>query len=133
MITLIYPYRNRSIDRIKRSLDSLKNQSNTEFNVKFIDYGSSQEYAPKVQTLVKSYAFTDYLYTYTEHQPWNKCRALNIVIKNLDTEYGFVADVDMFFAKEFIQKLHEVKHPERATYFQVGYLSEEETKKKYCI
>lgn len=130
MITLIYPYRNRSINRIKKSLNSLKDQSNTQFNVKFIDYGSTEEYASKVKALVESYNFAEYRYTFTQYQPWNKCKALNIVIKSLESEYAFVADVDMFFAQEFIEKLHQVKHPEKATYFQVGYLSDEETKKE---
>ncbi len=129
MITLIYPYRNRSIERIKRSLDSLKNQSNNDFEVKFIDYGSDDSFAIKAKQLVTSYEFADYTYSHTQYQPWNKCRALNIVIKNLDTEYCFVADVDMLYATNFIAKLHEVKSPDLATYFQVGYLSEEETKK----
>ncbi len=129
MITLIYPYRNRSINRIKRSLDSLVNQSNTIFNVKFIDYGSEPSKASEVKKLVESYTFADYTFSFTQYQPWNKCRALNIIIKNLETEYCFTADVDMMFAQGFIEKLHELKTPDEATYFQVGYLSEEETKK----
>lgn len=129
MITLIYPYRNRSIERIKRSLDSLKGQSNTDFEVKFIDYGSNESFADQAKQLVASYGFAEYTYSHTQCQPWNKCRALNIIIKDLATEYCFVADVDMLYATHFIAKLHEVKNMEVATYFQVGYLSEDESAK----
>ena len=129
MVTLIYPYRNRSVDRIKKSLDSLKSQSNQYFQVKFIDYGSHASVASEVKALVESYSFSEYTYSYTEFQPWNKSRALNIIIKNLKTDYCFVADVDMFYASSFIEKLHQLKNPNKAIYFQVGYLSEEETRK----
>jgi hypothetical protein len=94
-----------------------------------MDYGSDESNARKAKQLVTSHGFAEYHYSHTQYQPWNKCRALNIIIKNLDTEYCFVADVDMLYATNFIAKLHEVKNGETATYFQVGYLSEEESKK----
>ena len=94
-----------------------------------MDYGSTIEIAKEVKQLVNSYDFVDHVYSYTQYQPWNKCRALNMVIKNLENEYCFVADVDLLFSPEFIAKLHEVKDPNIATYFQVGYLSEQESKK----
>lgn len=129
MVTLIYPYRNRSLDRIKKSLDSLKEQDSSQFEVKFIDYGTNLALANRVKKLVESYRFCTYQYSYTEYQPWNKSRALNIIIKQLTTDFCFVADIDMMFANNFVSKLNEVKNSMRATYFQVGFLSEEESKK----
>lgn len=129
MITLIYPYRNRSIGRVRNSLESLTGQSNKDFQVEFIDYGSEPSLAAEVKELVTSYSFSNYTYSNTQYQLWNKSRALNIIIKNLHTDYCFVSDVDMIFAPNFIETLHKVKNPNAATYFQVGYLSKEESEK----
>jgi len=98
LITLIYPFRNRSLERIKKSLSSLELQENKNFEVQFVDYGSEEIFSKDVELLVKSFDFCTYQYSYTANQPWNKCRALNSVIKTLNTEYCFVADVDMIFA-----------------------------------
>ena len=42
MTTILYPFRNREIERIKNSLDSLKEQSNTDFEVILVE--SNKEY-----------------------------------------------------------------------------------------
>ncbi len=62
MLTLIYPYRNRNIERVKRSLDSLKNQRVKDFSVQFVDYGSASEIASEVDSLLKNYDFVNYQY-----------------------------------------------------------------------
>lgn len=130
MLSIIYPYRNRELKRIKRSLDSLLEQTKQEFEVHFIDYGSNQELAEQVKQLVNSYSFTNYQYVYNIYQPWNKCKALNYVIKHLSTPYFFVSDVDMIFHSSFVTVALELAKPNKATYFQVGILTEQETKKE---
>ncbi len=40
MITILYPYRDRELSRLKRSLDSLSKQSQPDFKVLLVDYGS---------------------------------------------------------------------------------------------
>ena len=60
MITIIYPYRNRELARIKRSLDSLQHQDNLDFKVLFVDYGSTIPFADSVKDLVLSYSFATY-------------------------------------------------------------------------
>lgn len=129
MLTLIFPYRNRDLERVKRSLDSLKSQTDHEFQVVFVDYGSDPEQAAKAQSLLSSYSFASYNYMPYRYQPWNKSRALNSVIRDLDGGYGFVADIDMIFHPEFIATLRSVMDPDKAVYFKVGFLSEEESKK----
>jgi glycosyltransferase involved in cell wall biosynthesis len=127
MLTLIYPYRNRNIERIKRSLDSLKGQTIRDFTVRFVDYGSVVEIAAEVESLLKNYDFVNYQYYPTQFQPWSKCIALNSVIKELNEGYCFVADVDMIFHSEFIAKAVSLQKQNTATYFKVGFLNEEET------
>jgi hypothetical protein len=127
MLVLIYPYRNRNIERIKRSLDSLKNQSVNDFTDEFVDYGSKLEIGSKVESLLKNYNFVDYQYFPTQFQPWNKCKALNSVIKRLNGGFCFVADVDMIFHPEFIAKAISLQKENTSTYFKVGFLTEAES------
>ena len=65
MITILYPYRNRDIERVKRSLDSLALQTDQRFKVLFVDYGSSSKQASQVEQLIISYSFANYIYSYT--------------------------------------------------------------------
>lgn len=129
-ITILYTYRNRELSRIIRSLDSLKQQLLQNFEVIFIDYGSKKELAIEVKTVIAQYGFATYEYLYTESQPWNKSKAINYVIRNLNSEYCFIADIDIIFHPEFTSILQEKISPNKATYFRVGYLSEEESKKE---
>lgn len=126
MISIIYPYRNRNISRIKKSLDSLAEQSFKRFKVYLVDYGSAESYASKTKDLCKSYDFVTYDYCNTQYQPWNKSRALNSVIKNLTSDFCFVADVDMIFHPDFIKNALKLQQPETTVYFQVGFLSPDE-------
>jgi glycosyltransferase involved in cell wall biosynthesis len=103
MITLLYPYRNREIQRIQRSMDSLAQQKVHNFNVVFIDYGSEDGIAAEAKALVEKYDFASYVYLYAKNQPWNKCKALNYAIKKLEEGYCFVADVDMIFILNLLQ------------------------------
>ena len=129
MISIIYAYRNRDLARVKASLDSLALQTNTNFEVRFVDYGSEQKYVGLIYELLQNYSFVNYSYHPTQLQPWNKSKALNSIIRNLTTDYCFVADIDMLFHPQFVDSLHQLKHPQKATYFQVGFLSLNETKK----
>ena len=122
MITLIFPYRNRNLKRIENSFNSLKEQTSANFEVEFVDYGSDVETAGKVRSLCERFSFVNYSYHYTQYQPWNKSRALNSVIKNLETEYCFVADVDLIFHPQFIEKASRLQEGDRSVYFQVGFL-----------
>lgn len=130
LITILYPYRNREVQRIKRSLDSLVQQSEKNFVVKFIDYGSDAEIAKEIRALVSEYDFASYEYLNTKNQLWNKSKALNFAIKRIITDYCFVADVDMIFHSEFTQILEKQLDSHWITYFQVGFLSEQETRKE---
>lgn len=122
-MNIIYPYRNRDLQRVKKSLDSLALQSSSEFKVYFVDYGSFSSYSNSVKKLCSDYDFVNYSYCYTQFQPWNKSRALNSVITNLNGGYCFVADVDMIFHPEFVEKAVRLQQPEKTVYFQVGFLS----------
>lgn len=127
MITLIYPYRDRDHQRVQRSLDSLKGQSAPDFRVEFVDYGSASD---AVGDLVKDYPFARYHYHPVSDQPWNKSRALNSIIKGMESGHFFVADVDMIYHPDFVATAQQLAQPEKAVYFKVGFLDGEETKKQ---
>jgi glycosyltransferase involved in cell wall biosynthesis len=124
LLSIIYPYRNRNLQGVKRSLDSLHSQTISSFEVFFIDYGSSPEAAFQVKELCAKYSFINYRYAFNQHQPWNKSRALNSVIKTLESEYCFVADVDIIFHPQFLENAIQLQDNNRTTYFQVGFLAE---------
>jgi hypothetical protein len=126
MLTIIFSYRNRNIKRVKNALNSLNYQTKQDFRVSFVDYGSLKKHALEVEKLVKGYAFVDYTYHATDLQPWNKSKALNSVIKELERGYCFVADIDMIFHPQFVEKICEIKS-KGAIYFKVGFLNEKET------
>lgn len=126
MLTIIYPYRNRDLKRLRNSFDSLKGQKNHDFEVFLVDYGSNAEMAQQVERLCQEYDFINYEYKYTSLQPWNKSRALNSVIKRIKSSYCFVADVDIVFHPCFIEIVHQIKSYKRVVYFQVGFLDKKE-------
>jgi len=130
LLTLIYPYRNRDLERLKNSLASLKNQTDSDFEVFFVDYGSDEKKAKMAEILCREFNFVTYKLFSTQFQPWNKSKALNSVIKNLYTEYCFVADVDMIFHPQFIEKALKLQAKNKTVYFQVGFLGPDETLKK---
>lgn len=111
---------------MERSFQSLKEQTNSNFQVFFIDYGSGSNLAAKVESLCKEFSFMQYRYCYTEKQPWNKSKALNIVIKELETEFCFVADVDIIFHPEFVETAENLQKSGKTVYFQVGFLDPDE-------
>ncbi|QKJ64799.1 glycosyltransferase family 2 protein [Flavobacterium sp. M31R6] len=127
MITILYPYRNREESRVKRSLDSLAQQSNQDFKVVFVDYGSVFDKAATIKILTQNYDFVTYLYSYHSYQPWSRAKAINIGLQNVTTPFVFVADVDMIFSHDFIEKLITIQNPNQAVFFKVGFLDHKES------
>lgn len=123
MITIIYPYRNRDLTRVKNSLESLSDQSNMNFEVFFVNYGSGPIFSEQIKEICSLYDFINYSFCSTQFQPWNKSRALNSVIKELTSDFCFIADIDIIFHPEFIRKAIQIQEPDKTFYFQVGFLS----------
>lgn len=128
MITILYPYRDRELSRIKRSLDSLSNQSHPGFKVLLLDYGSEFKMAERVKELFSKYDFAEYFYSYHINRPWSRAKAVNIGLRQITTNYVFVADIDIMFRNDFVEKLYQLKNPKQAIYFKVGFLEENESK-----
>lgn len=125
MITIVLTYRDRAKSIVAKCLESLKNQTNKEFEVVLVDYGSK---AP-IDGLIQAYTFVKLLRCNTEQQLWCKSRAINIVLKNCESPYFFVGDMDMMYHPNFVETLHHLKQNQDAIYFKVGFLNETESKK----
>lgn len=126
-IVLIYAFKNRDLTRVKRTLDSLVLQSNQNFRVEFVNYGSSTELTKELELLIGDYSFVKYNYLAYQNQPWNKSRALNYIIKKIEEPFFFISDIDIIFHPKFINLLHDMKDKDKMHFYKVGYLSEKET------
>ncbi|WP_299251631.1 glycosyltransferase [uncultured Lacinutrix sp.] len=129
MITIILTYRNRALNIVENCLESLANQTNKNFEVILVDYGSFTKYHRELQLLL-NYSFVTLIRCETELQLWCKSRAINIALKNIKTPYCFVGDIDMLYHPEFIKILNKEAKKTITTYFQVGFLTQRESKKE---
>lgn len=108
---------------MRNSFYSLTDQTCKDFKVYFVDYGSDLEISSQVKELCDVFTFINYKYYPVRDQPWNKSKALNSVIRNLDKGFCFIADVDMIFHPSFINHVTELQERNKCVYFQVGFLS----------
>ena len=129
MITIILTNRNRELRIIENSLRSLKNQSEQDFSVFLIDYGSEKMYLKTLSDLLGSYEFVRLICCQVKDQLWNKSRAINIALKQISAPYVFVGDIDMIYHPGFIEKLRDLCSKDQSVYFQVGFLTEPESRK----
>jgi len=127
VITIVIPNRNRKLETVKRSLASLSPQLSKDVSVVLVDYGSEEQYQEALKILVEEFEHMDLICCPTQHQLWQKTRAINIVLKPCQTDYFMVADMDMLFHPEAIHKILTLIKPDEAIYFKVGILSEEES------
>lgn len=114
---------------MKKCLDSLQNQSNDRFELFFVDYGSEQTYYVRLEELMYSYPKANFINCPVSGQLWNKCRAINIVLKSCKTDFFFVGDIDMIYHPNFVQRLYELKKENTVKYFQVGFLDKNQSRK----
>ncbi|MBF4465651.1 glycosyltransferase family 2 protein [Flavobacterium sp. LC2016-12] len=126
MITIVLTNRNRNLKTIKNCFESLYRQSNQEFELFFVDYGSNENYIFNLKQLLQEYPKVNAVLCPVSGQLWNKCRAINIALKKCRSPYFFVGDIDMIFHPDFVKELYIIKNEEKVTYFQVGFLSKQE-------
>ena len=124
-ITIIYAYRNRDSERVCLSLQSLQKQTNQNFEVQFIDYGSEQQFAKEIEGVVGKFSFATYHYVAHKGLLWNKSKALNYGISQTESDYVVLSDVDVLFATHFIDHCLNMAESNQFSLFKIGYLSEE--------
>lgn len=130
MITIVLTNRNRDIRIVKNSLESLQNQTDVDFEWFLVDYGSNKNYLVELKELLKNFTKINFISCPVSGQLWNKSRAINMVLNQCKTPFFFVGDIDMIFHPNFISELKGLSSTEKATYFQVGFLSQQESLKE---
>ena len=126
MITLVLTNRNRDLRIVKNCLDSLTKQSEKSFELILIDYGSRDDYISLLKGIAKKYKFLHLILCPVAGQLWNKCRAINIALKETTAPYFIVGDIDLMFAPDFI-KIAKSKASQNVLYFKCGFLSKEQS------
>ncbi len=95
-ITVVYPFRDRDLRRLRLSVKSLYKNSSIGLEVIVVDYGSSPRYASQLQEMAKELDIK-VIRSETYGLPWSRGSALNIGIKAANTKYVVTTDMDMIF------------------------------------
>lgn len=127
MITLVLTNRNRDRHIVKKCLDSLQKQSEQDFELFLVDYGSSKNYLADLEELISEYSKIQFISCPVSGQLWNKSRAINIALKRTESPYFLVGDIDLMFHPDFIQTAKKIAHPSEIHYFKYGFLSPKES------
>ncbi|MDP5200680.1 glycosyltransferase family 2 protein [Flavobacterium sp. DG2-3] len=128
MISIVLTNRDRDLRIVERSLASLDIQSDKDFKVFLVDYGSKVDYIDKLKELTKAFIFVELIVCPVQGQLWNKSRAINIALKKTKSPYFLVGDIDLMFHPDFIEISKGLVNNKKIYYFQYGFLSPEESK-----
>lgn len=120
--SIVVGYRNRELSRVKRSLDALANQSFTDFELIFVDYGSDAGYQKEVQELTAHYPFVQYVYTHTEGWFWNRAHALNTGARLAKGSIMLFYDIDLLPERFLLEKVNRLSFENNFYTFSCFYL-----------
>jgi hypothetical protein len=99
-----------------------------DFDVIFIDYGSSDSFAKDIKPLVESYSFANYYYACTIGYPWNRSHALNIGVRLSGSEYILFGDIDLIYSPDVVQGLVSEAKKESVVFASVYWLNKSYSK-----
>lgn len=122
--SIIVPYRNRELLRVKRCIDSLARQSCQDFEFCFVDFGSDSEFAKEMKSLCAKYDFVNYIYSETRGRFWNRSYALNTGIRHAQGEYIVTVDIDMIYSANFMEIITQKAQKNKLVHYQCYYLSQ---------
>ena len=91
-LSIIASFRDREAGRVRRFLDSLSRQTDPEFELIFLDYGSQEKVSEQIQDLCNQYSFCRYIYNHTRGMYWNRAHAMNSAARFSDREYLLFTD-----------------------------------------
>lgn len=128
-VSIIYGNRNRDSERIKISLNSLQMQTNKNFEVIFVDYGSNSTLVEEYTELFKFFSFVQFHSLEVSQLLWNKSKALNYGIKKASFTTIFIADVDLVFHPGSLRLFKKLAVSDVFFLFRLGYLNEVESAK----
>ena len=112
-LAIVFGYRKREPIRVKRCLESLSKQTDSDLRVVFVDYGSEKIYSDQIKEIVAQYGFVDYYYSFTQGWFWNRAHALNTGVRIAgDVAFVVTSDVDLIFPVHFVSLLKKNLNPD---------------------
>ncbi len=123
--SFIISFRDRDLMRVARSLDSLQQQTQQNFEVVFVNYGSSSALSEELKILLSRYKFCNYIYSETRGLLWNKCIALNIGIFAARGENVIISDIDIIYRHDFISRISSYDMTANFLSFNAIYLQQD--------
>lgn len=123
-ISIIIGFRNRELERVKNSLDSIANQTLKGFELIFIDYGSENSFAAPIKELLSRYEFARYYYSDTRGWFWNRAHALNMGLSYATGQIILFSDIDLIFESDFLSKVAALDYTKFFYTFSSYYLPE---------
>ena len=124
LFSIIIGYKNRDLNRVKKAFDYIDRQSNQNFEVIFIDYGSDDVIANGAKKLLSSKPFVSYVYNNTQGWFWNRAHALNTGVKLAKGEIVLMCDIDLIIEADFIEKISKLEFKNTFYIFDCFYLPE---------
>ena len=118
----IYGFRDRPVERLRRSLETVRQQTVKDQEVVVLDYGSSREGAAELQEHLSEFPEVKLVRTETEGWPWNRGRALNTGVREASGDYLLFADIDLLFAPSFVEEMETEVAPGRVLHREVEAL-----------
>ena len=122
LFSIIIGYRNRDLHRIKIALEYIDRQSNKNFEVIFIDYGSDEVLANEAKALLDTYSFVFYTFNNTQGWFWNRAHALNTGLNLAKGEIVLMYDIDLIVETDFIEKISRLDFNNVFYIFECFYL-----------
>jgi predicted glycosyltransferase involved in capsule biosynthesis len=130
-VTLVFGIRNRSDSRLRNALASIRQQKcyGTQVFPIVVDYGSSPSQVVLAQEICRLYE-AKYIYV-GNAEIWNRSHCLNIGIKNSNTKYIGISDVDIVFSPNYVEEALKVlkRHPFSVVVSNMLDLDKESTQK----
>lgn len=104
-ITLVYPFRDRPVERLINSVSSVRRYSK-DHTIKCIvvDYGSSPSYRDELSKACEL-ADIKVIRTETQGRPWNRSIASNIGISAVETDVFISMDIDIIVEFDLVSEV----------------------------
>lgn len=118
----IYGFRDRPVERLRRSLETVRQQSVGDYEVVVVDYGSNPKGAAELQDHLREFPEIKWIRTETGGWPWNRSRALNTGAREASGEVLLFADIDLLFAPSFLEAVEKEMTPRRVLHREVEAL-----------
>jgi len=123
-LSIIFGFKNRDLERVERCLCSLEEQSDIDFEVVFVDYGSEPFLQQAVKELIDRFSFVKYVYSEMRGRPWNRSHALNIGARLAQGEILMTTDIDLIFSDFSIRKMLDIYDKQSSLHATCYYLPE---------